>query len=49
MFDFITPDTFLQTLPMLAKGMVGIFIVTALLVLSIMVMNRLTAPKKDEQ
>ena len=47
MFKF-TPDVFVQTLPMLLKGMVGIFIVTCVIVLSIMVLNKLGARKTEE-
>lgn len=39
MFHF-TPDVFMQTLPMLGKGMAGIFIVTGVLVLTIAALNR---------
>ena len=47
MFKF-TPDVFVQTLPMLGKGMVGIFVVTAIIVLSIMAMNKITGRKSEE-
>lgn len=47
MFSF-TPDVFVQTLPMLAKGMVGIFIVTAVLVLSITILNKVGSKKTEE-
>lgn len=40
MFKF-TPDVFVQTLPMLLKGMVGIFIVTIVIILSITALNKL--------
>ena len=41
-----TVDTFMQSLPILGKGMVGIFIVTGVIILSIMALNYLTAEKK---
>ncbi len=47
MFSF-TPDVFVQTLPMLAKGMVGIFIVTGVLVLSITLLNKAGSRKTEE-
>ena len=47
MFSF-TPDVFVQTLPMLAKGMVGIFIVTGVLVLSVMGLNKMGSAKKED-
>ncbi len=45
MFKF-TPDVFMQTLPLLGKGMVGIFIVTGVIVLTMIALNRFTAEKK---
>ena len=47
MFSF-TPEVFMQTLPMLAKGMVGIFIVTAVLVLIITLLNKAGSKKTGE-
>ena len=47
MFSF-TPDVFVQTLPMLGKGMVGIFIVTAVLVLTITLLNKAASRKTEE-
>ncbi len=43
---FFTPDVFMQALPILGKGMVGIFIVTGVIVLSILALNHFTAEKK---
>lgn len=34
-------DAFLQTLPIMGKGMLGIFIVTAVIVLCVTVLNKL--------
>ena len=48
MFSF-TPDVFMQTLPMLGKGMVGIFVVTAVIVLSINLLNKAGARKSEEE
>jgi len=36
---FFTPATFMQALPILGKGMIGIFLVTGVIVLSIMALN----------
>lgn len=38
---------FLQTLPIMGKGMVGIFIVTAVIILCVMILNKVTS-KSDE-
>ena len=46
MFSF-SLDKFVQTLPILGTGMVGIFIVTAVLVLTITVLNK-SGSKKAE-
>ena len=43
-----TPDVFVQTLPMLAKGMIGIFVVTAVIVLSITLLNKAASRKTEE-
>lgn len=43
MFHF---DRFFSTLPVMLKGMVGIFIVTAIIILSILLLNTLTKSKK---
>ena len=48
MFSF-TPDVFIQTLPMLGKGMVGIFVVTAVIVLSINLLNKAGSRKSEEE
>ena len=47
MFSF-TPDKFVETLPILGKGMVGIFIVTAVLVLIITLLNKAGSKKTGE-
>lgn len=46
MFSF-SPDKFVQTMPILGKGMIGIFIVTAVLVLTITLLNK-SGSKKAE-
>ena len=40
----------LDTLPVMAKGMAGVFIVTAVIILAVVLLNFLTKPhkKKDE-
>lgn len=42
----MNPAQFLQTLPIMGYGMLGIFIVTAVIILSIALLNRLTRKKK---
>lgn len=41
-------DLFVETLPILGKGMVGIFIVTAVLVLTITLLNKAGSKKTEE-
>ncbi len=41
-------DLFVETLPILGKGMVGIFIVTAVLVLTINLLNKAGSKKTEE-
>ena len=40
-------ELFMQTLPMMGKGMLGIFIVTVVRILGILLMNKLTSGRKD--
>ena len=40
-------DAFLDTLPIMGKGMLGIFIVTCVIILVMMVLNK-TTESKDE-
>lgn len=40
-------DQFLMTLPVMLKGMCGIFIVTAVIILMIVALNYLTVRKED--
>ncbi len=40
---FFTPETFMEALPIMGKGMVGIFLVTGVIILSIMALNHFTA------
>jgi hypothetical protein len=39
-------EMFLYTLPFMLKGMAAIFIVTLVLILSVVLLNKLTASKK---
>lgn len=39
----INVDAFLKTLPIMGKGMLGIFIVTLVIILVITILNRITA------
>ena len=41
-------ELFMQTLPMMGKGMLSIFLVTLVLILGIWVMNKLTSGRKDK-
>lgn len=42
-------DAFLKTLPIMAKGMAGIFLVTAVIILAILLLNLLFSGKgKDD-
>ncbi len=41
-------DLFLQSLPLMGKGMLGIFIVTLVIIGCIALLNYLTAPKKKD-
>ena len=40
-------DLFLQTLPIMGKGLLGIFIVTGVIILMVMLLNKLGNTKKD--
>jgi len=42
-------DAFLNSLPMMGKGMLGIFVVTLVIILMITLLNKLTAPKQSEE
>lgn len=42
----IDVDAFLISLKIMGKGLAGIFLVTLIIVLSIVLLNRLTSPKK---
>lgn len=42
-------DAFLDTLPVMAKGMAGIFIVTCAIVLSMVILNKLATKKPEEK
>ena len=42
-------DAFLNSLPMMGKGMLGIFVVTLVIILMISLLNKLTAEKKAEE
>lgn len=41
-------QAFLDTLPIMAKGMAGIFIVTAVIILSMVLLRELTKPIKKK-
>ena len=41
-------ELFLQTLPIMAKGMAGIFIVTGAIILAMVLLNKITPSDKDD-
>lgn len=45
----IDGDGFLDTLPIMGKGMLGIFIVTAVIVLTVAVLNKVTGGRKKDK
>lgn len=42
-------DAFLDSLPLMGKGMLGIFVVTLVIILMISLLNKLTAAKQTEE
>ena len=44
-------DNFISTLPVMGKGMLGIFIVTAAIILTVILLNKFTSkpPKKENE
>jgi len=42
-------DAFLNSLPMMGKGLLCIFVVTLVIILMITLLNKLTAPKQSEE
>ena len=44
-------DNFVSTLPVMGKGMLGIFIVTAAIILTVILLNKFTSkpPKKETE
>ncbi len=41
-------ELFLSTLPIMAKGLAGIFLVTLVIILCITLLNKLTSGKEDK-
>lgn len=41
-------DAFMNSLPLMGKGMLGIFVVTLVIILMISLLNKLTASKQAE-
>lgn len=39
-------DEFLETLPIMGKGMLGIFIVTGIIILAMMILNKIAQDKE---
>ena len=44
-----TPDKFLDTLPIMGTGMLGIFVVMGIIIFCVSALNRLGAPKKKKE
>lgn len=44
-----SPDAFLKSLPMMGKGMLGIFIVIIVIYLVILLFNRVFKPRKKDK
>ncbi len=44
----INVDAFLKTLPIMGMGMLGIFIVTGVIILLIIILRNLTKPKDEK-
>ncbi len=42
-------NAMLDTLPIMGMGMLGIFLVTGVIILTIVLLNRLTAPRKQKK
>ena len=40
---------FLKTLPIMGKGMLGIFLVTGVIILTMVLLNALTSPHKGDE
>lgn len=40
-------DNLMSALPIMGKGMLGIFVVTAVIILAVTVLNAVTSKKKD--
>lgn len=38
-------DSFMETLPIMGKGMLGIFVVTAVIILFVWILNKVTSNK----
>lgn len=41
-------EGFMNVLPIMGKGMLGIFIVTLVIILLVALLNKITAPKQDK-
>lgn len=45
----VNVQLFLETLPIMAKGLIGIFAVTGVIILTIYLLNALTAPRQKKE
>ena len=49
MFENIDPMRFVENLQYMGLGMLGIFIVIGVIILSVVVLNKATAPKSEKK
>jgi len=49
MFENIDPMRFVENLKYMGLGMLGIFIVIGVIILSVVVLNKATAPKSEKK
>lgn len=42
-------ENFLKTLPLVGYGLIGVFGVTAIIILFVTLLNRITSPKKKDE
>lgn len=49
-YDFaVTPDKFLESLPIMGKGMLGIFLVMGIIILCITLLNKISNREKKDK
>lgn len=47
MLRYLNIDKLMTALPIMGKGMLGIFVVTCVIILMVMLLNKITAGKQD--